>query len=78
MLEARPLDLPAPALGGDTRDHDDGFEALDATLGRIRDTVNLGIDALNQGDRIHPNPDGARLIERTLWGFLEPLLDRAG
>ncbi len=36
-----------------------------------------GIDALNQGDRIHPNPDGARLIERKLWASLEPLLDRA-
>ena len=34
-----------------------------------------GIDALNQGDRIHPNPDGARLIERKLWASLEPLLD---
>jgi acyl-CoA thioesterase-1 len=34
-----------------------------------------GIDALNQGDRIHPNPDGARLIERKIWGSLEPLLD---
>jgi acyl-CoA thioesterase-1 len=34
-----------------------------------------GIDALNQGDRIHPNPDGARLIERKIWASLEPLLD---
>lgn len=34
-----------------------------------------GIDALNQRDRMHPNPEGARLIERKIWGSLEPLLD---
>jgi acyl-CoA thioesterase-1 len=34
-----------------------------------------GIPALNQGDGIHPNPEGARLIERKIWGALEPLLD---
>jgi acyl-CoA thioesterase-1 len=34
-----------------------------------------GIPALNQRDGIHPNPDGARLIERKIWGALEPLLD---
>jgi acyl-CoA thioesterase-1 len=34
-----------------------------------------GIAALNQRDGIHPNPDGARLIERKMWGALEPLLD---
>jgi acyl-CoA thioesterase-1 len=34
-----------------------------------------GIAALNQRDGIHPNPDGARLIERQIWGSLEPLLD---
>lgn len=36
-----------------------------------------GIPELNQGDGIHPNPDGARLIEGKLWASLEPLLDRA-
>jgi len=34
-----------------------------------------GIPALNQRDGIHPNPEGARLIERKIWGALEPLLD---
>ena len=34
-----------------------------------------GIPGLNQRDGIHPNPDGARLIERKIWGALEPLLD---
>ena len=43
-----PLDLTAPELGGHTLKHDAEFEALDGALCRIRDTVNLGIDALNQ------------------------------
>jgi acyl-CoA thioesterase-1 len=34
-----------------------------------------GIPGLNQRDGIHPNPEGARLIERKIWGSLEPLLD---
>src|SRR5687768_1744128 len=34
-----------------------------------------GIAALNQRDGIHPNLDGARLIERKIWTSLEPLLD---
>src|SRR5688572_6496533 len=34
-----------------------------------------GIADLNQRDGMHPNPDGARLIERKIWASLEPLLD---
>lgn len=34
-----------------------------------------GVSALNQGDGIHPNPEGARAIERTIWASLEPLLE---
>jgi len=38
-----------------------------------------GVPALNNADRIHPNEEGARVIERTIWGALEPLLGgRAG
>jgi acyl-CoA thioesterase I len=37
-----------------------------------------GNPALNQRDEIHPNPDGARIIERNLWRALEPLLDEIG
>ena len=34
------------------------------------------VDALGGDSKgIHPNPDGARLIERKIWGALEPLLD---
>ena len=38
-----------------------------------------GDPALNGSDGIHPNVEGARVIERTLWPALEPLLEkRAG
>ncbi len=33
-----------------------------------------GIPALNQGDGIHPNAEGARIVERTIWQALEPIL----
>jgi acyl-CoA thioesterase I len=35
-----------------------------------------GNPALNQRDGIHPNPEGARIVERTLWKALEPLLEK--
>jgi acyl-CoA thioesterase-1 len=34
-----------------------------------------GLPHLNQRDGIHPNSEGARLIERAIWMQLEPLLD---
>jgi acyl-CoA thioesterase I len=38
-----------------------------------------GIPSLNIADGMHPNPESARIIERTIWRALEPLLDkRAG
>jgi len=38
-----------------------------------------GIPSLNIADGMHPNPEGARIIERSIWRALEPLLDkRAG
>lgn len=37
-----------------------------------------GIPALNNPDGIHPNPAGARVVERTLWRTLEPLLEQQG
>ena len=33
-----------------------------------------GIDRLNQPDRIHPNPEGHKLLADTVWQTLEPLL----
>jgi acyl-CoA thioesterase-1 len=34
-----------------------------------------GLRDLNQGDGIHPNREGARIIEGTLWRALEPALE---
>lgn len=36
-----------------------------------------GIPALNQSDGMHPNAQGARVIEQTIWRALEPLLTKA-
>ena len=33
-----------------------------------------GIPDLNLGDGLHPNTEGSRVIERTIWAALEPLL----
>ena len=35
-----------------------------------------GVPALNNADGIHPNPEGARIVERTVWRALEPVLAR--
>ncbi len=35
-----------------------------------------GNPALNIADGIHPNPEGARIVEQTIWRALEPLIDR--
>jgi acyl-CoA thioesterase-1 len=34
-----------------------------------------GDRALNIADGIHPNPEGARILERNVWRTLQPLLD---
>ena len=36
-----------------------------------------GVPALNIADGIHPNPNGARIVEATLWRTLQPLLGGA-
>lgn len=36
-----------------------------------------GNPALNQSDGIHPNPDGAVLVEQAVWKSLKPLLEDA-
>jgi acyl-CoA thioesterase-1 len=33
-----------------------------------------GVPALNTADGIHPNPEGARVVERNIWKALEPVL----
>ena len=35
-----------------------------------------GIAALNNGDGIHPNAEGAKVIEQTIWRALEPALEK--
>jgi acyl-CoA thioesterase-1 len=36
-----------------------------------------GVTSLNQGDGIHPNLEGSRTVERSIWKHLEPLLHKA-
>jgi acyl-CoA thioesterase-1 len=36
-----------------------------------------GIPSLNISDGIHPNPEGSRIIEATVWKALNPLLEKA-
>jgi acyl-CoA thioesterase-1 len=33
-----------------------------------------GVPAMNQSDGIHPNPDGARVVERLIWTAIEPIV----
>jgi acyl-CoA thioesterase I len=35
-----------------------------------------GQAALNQGDGIHPNPEGAAIVADTVWNVLKPMLDQ--
>jgi hypothetical protein len=60
LLDATPLELTEPQLGGHTLKHDAEFEALDGTLCRIRDIINLGIEALNHaGVGLRKLPEGS-------------------
>jgi hypothetical protein len=60
LLDATPLDLAPPELGGAVLRHDAEFVALDQTLCGIRDTVNLGIGALNEAGLGIPRlPEGS-------------------
>ena len=60
LLAPEPLELPEPALGEAELLHDADFRALDATFGRIRDVVNLGIDAFNDlGLGLRRLPEGS-------------------
>ena len=36
-----------------------------------------GMGRLNQGDGIHPNAEGSRIIEQAIWRALEPMLDKS-
>jgi acyl-CoA thioesterase-1 len=62
------------------------FRSVFAELARRHDVAFMpffldgvaGIPSLNGPDGIHPNRDGARIIERSLWHSLEPLLEKQG
>jgi acyl-CoA thioesterase I len=34
-----------------------------------------GLRGMNQGDGIHPNLEGARIVESTVWRALQPVLE---
>ncbi|MGQ0714294.1 MAG: arylesterase [Gemmatimonadaceae bacterium] len=53
-------------------------ERNDATLVPFLLVGVAAVDSLNQGDGIHPNAVGSRLLAETVWGALLPLLREAG
>jgi acyl-CoA thioesterase I len=75
--------MEAPPNNG--RDYTDQFHAVYADLAKaykvrlipfLLDGV-AGDAALNQGDGIHPNARGARIVADLVWRELQPLLDHA-
>jgi acyl-CoA thioesterase-1 len=62
-----------------------GFRNVYRDLAREHDLVLIpflldrvaGISALNQGDGIHPNRQGAAIMADTVWNALRPVLERA-
>ena len=61
-----------------------GFRKVYRDLAREHDLVLIpflldrvaGISALNQGDGIHPNRQGAAIMADTVWSALQPVLDK--
>jgi acyl-CoA thioesterase-1 len=60
------------------------FRAVYRALAREHDVTFVpfyldgvaGIPDLNLGDGIHPNVEGSRIIAKTIWGALEPMLTK--
>ncbi|MDX1495831.1 MAG: hypothetical protein R3253_17300, partial [Longimicrobiales bacterium] len=60
----------------------EAFREVFPQVARDRDAVLIpfllegvaGVPELNQEDRIHPTAEGHRRIARTVWPYLEPLL----
>jgi acyl-CoA thioesterase-1 len=50
--------------------------ALDVTFVPFYLEGVAGIPSLNIADGIHPNAEGSRIIEKTMWAVLEPLLEK--
>jgi acyl-CoA thioesterase-1 len=53
-------------------------EAEDVTLIPFLLAGVAGIPALNQSDGIHPTPEGHRIMARTVWDALAPILSEVG
>jgi acyl-CoA thioesterase-1 len=61
------------------------FRAMFSDLAREHDVALIpfllegvaGVASLNISDGIHPNPEGARMLERTVWKALEPAIEDA-
>lgn len=52
-------------------------EKAGVTLGPFLLDSVAGVPALNQPDGVHPTPAGARVVARTVWAALRPVLDSA-
>ena len=58
------------------------FRQVFRDLARAHDVVFIpfllggvaGVPAMNQADGIHPNPEGARVVEGLVWAAIEPLV----
>jgi acyl-CoA thioesterase-1 len=69
-----------PNLG---RQYADRFRAIFPEIARAHGAVYLpfllagvaGIDTLNQGDGVHPNPAGSVRVAENVWHTLQPILD---
>lgn len=65
------------------RDYGDRFRAVYPELARAHHAYELpfllngvaGVDSLNQGDRLHPNAEGSRIVAENVWRILAPILD---
>ena len=59
---------------------DDAFKSLakeyDVTLIPFFLEGVAGRDELNQDDRIHPNPEGTKIVAETVYKYLKPLLEK--
>jgi acyl-CoA thioesterase-1 len=69
----------APNMGSD---YVSGFNAIFPKLAKEFDAALIpfflegvaGNEALNLGDRKHPNIEGQKIVTENVWEFLEPLL----
>ena len=75
-MEAPPNYGPEYATSFRQAFRDLALRAARARSSRFCSTRSPGKPELNQGDGIHPNPQGAQIVADTVWSVLEPLLDQ--